>query len=329
MSPRLQLPQPVAGARLLGLGSFQPERVVTNDELAARVDTSDEWIRSRVGIESRRIADNDTTLVDMAADAGARALKDSGLDAAEVGAVILATCTLLDNIPNGAAQVAHRIGIPAPAAFDLNTACAGFSYGVGVAADLVRAGTIRNALVIGAEKLSDWMDWDDRSTCIIFADGAGAAIIGAAPDAESVGVGPVAWGSAGDQSQTIRLNPDTRALHQEGQAVFRWATTRVAPVALRAVELAGLKPADIDVLVPHQANLRIVEAVAKRLRSKGARDDLRVADDIIHSGNTSSASIPLALDHMRAQGRLRSGETVLLVGFGAGLSYAAQVVVCP
>jgi len=329
MSPRLQLPQPVVGARLLGLGSFQPERIVTNDELAARVDTSDEWIRSRVGIESRRIADKDTMLVDMAADAGARALKDSGLEAADVGAVILATCTLLDNIPNGAAQVAHRIGIPAPAAFDLNTACAGFSYGVGVAADLVRAGTVRNALVIGAEKLSDWMDWDDRSTCIIFADGAGAAVVGAAPDAESVGVGPVAWGSAGDQHQTIRLNPDTRALHQEGQAVFRWATTRVAPVALRAIELAGLTPADIDVLVPHQANLRIVEAVAKRLRSKGARDDLRVADDIIHSGNTSSASIPLAMDHMRAQGRLRPGETVLLVGFGAGLSYAAQVVVCP
>jgi len=260
---------------------------------------------------------------------GARAIEDSGLEMSEIGAVILATCTMVDVIPNGAAQVAHRLGIAAPAAFDLNTACSGFAYGLAVAADLVRGGTVRHVLVIGAEKLSDWLDWDDRSTCIIFADGAGAAVVGAAPDAGSVGIGPVAWGSAGDQSQTIRINPDTRALHQEGQAVFRWATTRVAPVALRAIELAGLAPADIDVLVPHQANLRIIEAVAKRLRSKGARDDLRVADDIVHSGNTSSASIPLALDHMRAQGRLRSGETVLLVGFGAGLSYAAQVVVCP
>ena len=186
-----------------------------------------------------------------------------------------------------------------------------------------------NALVIGAEKLSDWLDWDDRSTCIIFADGAGAAVVGAAPDAGSVGIGPVAWGSEGDQYRTIRTNPDTRALHQEGQAVFRWATTKVAPVALRAIELAGLTPADIDVLVPHQANLRIVEAVAKKLRQKGARPDMLVADDIVHSGNTSSASIPLALDHMRAQGRLRSGDTVVLVGFGAGLSYAAQVVICP
>jgi 3-oxoacyl-[acyl-carrier-protein] synthase-3 len=326
---RLRLREPVAGARLLGLGSMQPERIVTNDELAARVDTSDEWIRSRVGIESRRIAEKDTLLVEMAAEAGARALKDSGVDPADIGAVIVATCTMPDVIPNAAAQIAHRIGIPAPAAFDLNTACSGFSYGIAVAADLVRGGTVRNALVIGAEKLSDWLDWNDRSTCIIFADGAGAAVVGAAPDAASVGVGPVAWGSAGDQFETIRINPDTRTLHQEGQAVFRWATTKVAPVALQAIELAGLTPADIDVLVPHQANLRIVEAVAKRLRAKGARADMRVADDIVHSGNTSSASIPLALDHMRAQGRLRSGETVVLVGFGAGLSYAAQVVVCP
>jgi 3-oxoacyl-[acyl-carrier-protein] synthase III len=326
---RLQLAATVPGARLLGLGSFQPDRVVTNDELAARVDTNDEWIRSRVGIESRRIAEKDALLVEMAAEAGVRALKDSGVDPAEVDTVIVATCTMPDPIPNAAAQVAHRIGIPAPAAFDLNTACSGFSYGLAVAADLVRAGTSSSVLVIGAEKLSDWMDWTDRSTCIIFADGAGAAVVGPALDAASVGVGPVAWGSAGDQYQTIRVNPETRALHQEGQAVFRWATTKVAPVALRAIELAGLTPADIDVFVPHQANLRIVEAVAKRLRQKGAREDMRVADDIVHSGNTSSASIPLAMDHMRAEGRLRSGEIALLVGFGAGLSYAAQVVVCP
>ena len=329
MTARLRLPGTVPGARLLGLGSMQPDRVVTNDELAARVDTSDEWIRARVGIESRRIADKDMLLVEMAAEAGSRAVEDSGVAPSEIGAVIVATCTMPDVIPNAAAQVAYRIGILAPAAFDLNTACSGFSYGLAVAADLVRGGTVGHALVIGAEKLSDWLDWDDRSTCIIFADGAGAAVVGPAPDAGSVGIGPVAWGSAGDQHETIRINPDTRALHQEGQAVFRWATTQVAPVALRAIELAGLTPADVDVLVPHQANLRIVEAVAKRLRAKGARDDLRVADDIVHSGNTSSASIPLALDHMRAQGRLHSGETVVLVGFGAGLSYAAQVVVCP
>ena len=331
---QLRLAPPVPGARLLGLGSHQPERIVTNDELAQRIDTNDQWIRERVGIQSRRIAPEDARLVDIAADAGTLAVKDSGVDPAEIDAVIVATCTMPNAIPNAAAQTAEIIGIPAPAAFDLNAACAGFCYGLGAAADLVRGGTARNVLVIGAEKLSDWLNWDDRSTAIIFADGAGAAVVGAAPDEASVGVGPVAWGSSGAMSQTIRIEESSRsrtggALHQEGQAVFRWATTQVAPVALRAIELAGLTPADIDVFVPHQANLRIVEAVAKKLRKSGAREDMRVADDIVHSGNTSSASIPLALDHMRADGRVRSGDTVLLVGFGAGLSYAGQVVRFP
>ena len=328
MTP-LRTARAAAGARLLGLGSTQPENVVTNDDLAQRMDTNDQWIRERVGIESRRIAEEGTLLVDMAAEAGARAVKDSGLAPTEIDTVIVATCTMPNGIPNAAAQTAERIGIPAPGAFDLNAACAGFCYGMGTGADLVRAGSARNVLVIGAEKLSDWIDWSDRSTAIIFADGAGAAVLGPAADEASVGVGPLAWGSAGDMAQTIRVNPDTNALYQEGQAVFRWATTKIAPIALKAVELAGITPADIDVFVPHQANLRIVEAVAKRLRAAGARDDMVVADDIVHSGNTSSASIPLALDHMRAAGRVRSGDTVLLVGFGAGLSYAGQVVVCP
>ncbi|MBV9921153.1 MAG: beta-ketoacyl-ACP synthase 3, partial [Pseudonocardia sp.] len=288
----------------------------------------------RVGIQTRRIADPEAKLVDMAASAGELAVKDSGLTPNDIDTVIVASCTMPNPIPNAAAQTAHLIGMGAPAAFDLNAACAGFCYAVGTAADLVRAGSARHVLVIGAEKLSDWLDWDDRSTAIIFADGAGAAVVGPAADEEAVGIGPVAWGSAGDMANAILIRDDdaSRAgggLHQEGQAVFRWATTQIAPVALRAVELAGLTPPDIDVFVPHQANLRIVEAVAKRLRAKGARQDMVVADDIVHSGNTSSASIPLALDHMRAAGRARSGDVVLLAGFGAGLAYAAQVVVLP
>ncbi|QYN40610.1 ketoacyl-ACP synthase III [Pseudonocardia sp. DSM 110487] len=326
---RLRTAPLVAGARILGLGSTQPENVVTNDDLAQRMETNDQWIRERVGIQSRRIAEKGTLLVDMAAEAGSRAVKDAGITPTEIDTVIVATCTMPNGIPNAAAQTAERIGIPAPGAFDLNAACAGFSYGIGTAADLVRSGSSRHVLVIGAEKLSDWMDWTDRSTAIIFADGAGAAVVGPATDEASVGIGPLTWGSAGDMAQTIRINADTNALFQEGQAVFRWATTKIAPVALKAIELAGLTPADIDVLVPHQANLRIVEAVAKRLRKDGARDDMVVADDIIHSGNTSSASIPLALDHMRADGRVRSGDIALLVGFGAGLSFAGQVVVLP
>ena len=326
----LRLPAGTPGAKIIGLGSFQPENVVTNDDLARRVTTDDQWIRDRVGIVERRIAEKDTSLVDMAVEAGSRALKDSGLEPSAVDTVIVATCTMTAPIPNAAAQTADRIGITAPAAFDLNAACAGFCYGLGTAADLVRAGSARNVLVIGAEKLSDWVDWDDRSTCIIFADAAGAAVVTAAQSADEVGVGPVSWGSAGDQATTIRvLEESTNKLWQHGQAVFRWATTQIAPVALDAVARAGLSPADIDVLVPHQANLRIVEAVARRLHKEGAREDLRVADDIVHSGNTSSASIPMALDHMRTAGRIRSGETALLVGFGAGLSYAGQVVRIP
>jgi 3-oxoacyl-[acyl-carrier-protein] synthase-3 len=316
------------------MGSVQPDNVVTNNDLAERVDTNDQWIRDRVGIRERRIAAPETKLVDMAADAGELAVKDAGLTPADIDTVIVASCTMPNPIPNAAAQTAYKIGMTAPAAFDLNAACAGFCYAMGTAADLVRSGSARHVLVIGAEKLSDWLDWDDRSTAIIFADAAGATVIGPAADEAAIGIGPVAWGSAGDMASAIEIRDDGRSragggLRQEGQAVFRWATTQIAPIALKAIELAGLTPADIDVFVPHQANLRIIEAVAKRLRSKGARADMVVADDIVHSGNTSSASIPMALDHLRTAGRAKSGDVVLLVGFGAGLSYAAQVVVLP
>ena len=326
----MHLPEAAAGARILGIGSVQPEQIVTNADLEKRVATDDAWIRSRVGIAERRIADAETSLPDMAIEAGKAALKDAGFDPAELDAVLVATCTMPNPIPNAAAQVATRLGAGGVAAFDLNAACAGFCYALGVAADMIRAGSARHVLVIGAEKLSDWIDWDDRSTCIIFADAAGAALVGPATVDAEVGVGPVSWGSDGDNSTLIRvLSETTNKLHQEGQAVFRWATTAVAPIALDAIARAGLTPADVDVLIPHQANLRIVEAIAKKLRRHGAREDMVVSDDIVHSGNTSSASIPMALDHMRAAGRVRSGDVVLLVGFGAGLSYAGQVVVCP
>jgi len=325
----LRLAHGSPAARILGLGSAQPDRVVTNDELAHRVETSDEWIRDRVGIVSRRIADSGTRLVDMAVEAGSKAVADAGLAPSDLDTVIVANCSMPSGIPNAAAQVADRIGTTAPGAFDLNAAGAGFCYALGIASDLVRAGSAGNVLVIGSEKLSDWLDWDDRSTCIIIADAAVAAVVGAAVSGAEAGLGPVAWGSAGDMADVIYVNERTRGIHQEGQTVFRCATTKIAPIALRAVELAGVAPSDIDVLVPHQANLRIVEALAKRLWAVGAREDMRVARDIVHSGNTSSASIPLALDHMRAAGEVGSGDVALLVGFGAGLSYAAQVVVLP
>ncbi len=330
MSPALRQLPPTAGARIIGLGSKQPEQIVTNADIAARgVDTTDEWIQARVGIVERRFARHDESVVDMAVDAGSKALADAGLAPSDIDAVLVATCTMPSHIPNAAAQTADRIGVRAAPAFDINAACAGFCYGLGSAADMIRAGSARHVLVIGSEKLSDWVDPLNRSTCIIFADGAGAAVVGPVEHGEQPGIGPIAAGSAGDLVGTIVIADRTSFLCQEGQEVYRWAITKIAPVALQALTKAGLTPSDVDVLVPHQANLRIVEAIAKRIRDAGGREDMVVADDIVHSGNTSSASIPLALDHMRAEGRIRSGDIALLVGFGAGLCYASQAVILP
>ncbi len=328
-TPALRMTTARAGARLLGTGSYLPEEVVTNDDLAKVMETDDAWIRSRVGIVSRHRCAPGETLVDISAAAGRTAIADSGVPASAIDVVIVATCTPPTPVPNMAAQVATAVGADTVAAFDLNTACAGFSYSVAVAADMVRAGTATHVLVVGAEKFSDWIDPTDRSTAIIFADGAGAAVVGPATDTDGPTVGPVAWGSQGADHEMIIIRDRTTFVEQEGQSVFRWATTAIAPVALRALEQAGLTPADIDVLVPHQANLRIIEALAKAMRKVGMRSDAVVARDIVHTGNTSAASVPIALDHLRSAGDARPGDIALLVGFGAGLSFAAQVVVLP
>ncbi len=331
----MRMTQTRAGARILGFGGYQPARVVTNEELARAVDTSDEWIRSRVGIASRRIAAPDETVTDMATIAGGKALAASGLEPADIGLVIVATCTPETTIPNTAASVARRLGIAAPGAYDLNAACAGFCYALASAADSVRAGTAANVLVIGAEKLSQWVDWTDRSTCIIFADGAGAAVVGPAEEGPGTGpaggpspgpgIGPVAWGSDGDLADKIYVRDRNSFIVQEGQAVFRWATSVLYPVALQACENAGVQPSELAAFVPHQANLRIIEAIARRLGAPQAK----VACDIVTAGNTSSASIPLALSRMTERGDIQTGDRVLLLGFGAGACYAAQVITVP
>ena len=315
-----------AGARVLAFGGYQPARVVTNDELAASVETSDEWIRSRVGIASRRLAGPDETVADMAVAAAGKALAGSGLSPADIDLVIVATCTPEVMIPNTAAVVARRLGIRAPGAYDLNAACAGFCYALAAANDAVRAGSARHVLVVGAEKLSQWVDWTDRSTCIIFADGAGAAVVGPA-DAEQpeAGIGPVVWGSDGDMADKICIKDRNSFIFQEGQAVFRWATTALHPIAKQACAEAGVDPTELAVFVPHQANLRIIEALTRKIGAPQAK----VANDIVTAGNTSSASIPLALSRMIERGELASGDKALLIGFGAGVCYAAQVITLP
>jgi 3-oxoacyl-[acyl-carrier-protein] synthase-3 len=339
----MRIQQGSAAARVLAFGGYQPARIVTNDELAASVETSDEWIRSRVGIASRRLAGPDETVADMAVAAAGKALAGSGLSPGDIDLVIVATCTPEVMIPNTAAIVARRLGIAAPGAYDLNAACAGFCYGLAAASDAVRAGSARYVLVIGAEKLSQWVDWTDRSTCIIFADGAGAAVVGpagadepgthaagaAASSQEAAehepGIGPVVWGSDGDMADKIYIKDRDSFIVQEGQAVFRWATTALHPVARQACADAGVDPGELAVFVPHQANLRIIEALARKIGAPQAK----VASDIVTAGNTSSASIPLALSRMIERGELASGDKALLIGFGAGVCYAAQVITLP
>jgi 3-oxoacyl-[acyl-carrier-protein] synthase III len=316
---------PAGGARILSFGGYQPGNVVTNDDLAATVDTSDEWIRSRVGIVSRRVAGPDESVTDMAVVAGGKALAASGLSPADIDLVIVATCSTEGSLPNVSAMAAHRLGIVAPGAYDINAACAGFCYALASASDSIRAGSARHVLVIGAEKMTAWVDFTDRSTCIIFADGAGAAVVGPVPDGEPPGIGPVVWGSAGDMGHNITIADRNSFLWQEGQAVFRWATTAMHPIAAQACERAGIEVSDLAVFVPHQANLRIIESIARKL---GVPRE-RVADDIVHAGNTSSASIPLALSRMAERGDLKPGSAALLLGFGAGLCYAAQVITVP
>jgi 3-oxoacyl-[acyl-carrier-protein] synthase-3 len=311
-------------SRLLSVGHYQPSRVVTNDDLAQLVDTNDEWIRDRVGIVTRRIADGET-VSDMATAAADKALADSGLSPADIDLVVVATCTAIDRSPNTACQVAQRLGIDAPGAYDINTACSGFSYALGTVDHAISAGAAHNALVIGAEKLSDFTDWTDRSTCIIFGDGAGAAVVTASAAGEPSGIGPVVWGSAPEKSDAVRIKGWRPYITQEGQSVFRWATTALAPLALKACERAGVTPEEIAAFVPHQANARIIDGIAKRLGMPQAV----VAKDVVESGNTSAASVPLALSKLVERREVPSGAPVLLFGFGGGLTYAGQVIRCP
>jgi len=308
--------------RLLGLGDYRPTRVVTNLELAGRLDTSDGWIRSRTGISSRRIAGPGESVVAMAAAAAGKAIAESGLAPADVDLLVLATCTMATPIPGGAPQVAHLLGVNGIAAFDINAACGGFCYALSVAADAVRGGSARHAVVIGSERMSDWVDWEDRSTAILFGDGAAAAVVG---PAEQPGIGPVAWGSDGGRAGLIGVPADGRFLQMDGQPVYRWATSALAPVARQACELAGIAPGDLSAIVPHQANLRVIEALARALDAPRAV----VARDIVEAGNTSAASVPLALCRLLADGQLPAGSLALLLAFGAGLSYAGQVVRVP
>lgn len=319
----MKLDQGAPGAQILGFGDYRPHRVVTNDELSQRVETSDEWIRSRVGIERRNYAGEGESVADMAVFAAGKALAASGVAAEDIDLVVLATCSPPSPIPGLAPEIADRLGVDAPGAYDVNAACAGFCYGLAQASDAIRAGSARNVLLIGSERLTDWTDQTDRGTCIIFADGAGAAVVG---PSDVPKIGPVAWGSAGDQAPAIVIHDRTTFMEMDGRAVFRWATTKLTPFVKVACDRAGVALEDIKVFVPHQANLRIVDSMVRSLK---LGDDVVVARDIVDTGNTSSASIPMALTRLIERGEVKSGDLALLLGFGAGLTFAGQVIACP
>ncbi|MFL0274862.1 beta-ketoacyl-ACP synthase III [Mycobacterium sp. SMC-19] len=319
---------------LLGVGASRPARVVTNDEICARIDSSDEWIQSRTGIKTRRFADETDTVAGLAIEAGRNALSQAGLDGSGVDAVIVATSTNFRQTPSCAPTVAVALGAQGVPAFDVATGCAGFGYALGVAADLLRGRTINTALVIGSEVLSPTIDMQDRSNCFIFGDGAGAVVVGETP---VHGIGSIVWGSDGENRDAIRQDIDWISyteqpdgprpfLRMDGSTVFRWAAYEMSDVGRRAIAAAGLQAHDIDVFIPHQANSRINALIAKSLE---LRSDVVVANDIENSGNTSAASIPLAMEQLLSAGIAKSGELALLLGYGSGLSYAASVVVLP
>lgn len=324
-------------ARILGIGAYRPSRVIPNSEIVDRIDSSDEWIVTRSGIRERRWANDEETVRLMAHRAAEAALEKAGVDARQVDCVIVSTVTHFQQTPALATLVALDLGTDRAAAFDISAACAGFCHGVALAADMVRGGSAGHVVVVGVERLSDLTDQDDRGSAFIFADGAGAVVVG---PSETEGIGPVVWGSDGDKADLITTRDwkDVLAgqaeveqlampyLVMQGNQVFRWASYEMAKVAHQALDRAGITADDLDVFAPHQANMRITDAMARAIKLP---EHVRIARDIAEQGNTSAASIPLALDRMYAEGDAKSGDKALLIAFGAGLAYAAQVVVLP
>ena len=319
--------------RILSIGAARGDLVVPNDELVAAIDSSDEWIQQRTGIITRTRASEDIGAVDMATDAAREAIEKSGIDPALIDAVIVATISNDRQTPSMAAVLADRVGSNPAAAYDINAACAGYAYAIAQADALIRTGAAHYALVVGAEKLSDLVDPADRSISFLLGDGAGAVVIG---PSDYPGISTTVWGSDGSKADAIHMNhtlqeyrrgdADWPTLRQQGQTVFRWAVWDMAKVAKKALEVAGIESADLAAFIPHQANMRIIDEFAKQLKLP---ESVVIARDVATTGNTSSASIPLATHRLLEEHPELSGGLALQIGFGAGLVFGAQVVVLP
>jgi len=330
---KLNQAETIAFSKIYSLGASRGDLTVTNDDVAGPINSSDEWIKQRTGIVTRMRASKNRSLMDMAVEASNEAIQKAGIKPAEIEAVIFSTITHPYQTPSAASLLAELVGAnPAPA-FDISAACAGYCYGIAQADSLVRSGTAKFVLVVGGEKLSDFVDPTDRSISFLLGDGAGAAIVG---PSDSPGISKSVWGSDGSKWEAVGMTGsllDFRdgtgswpTLVQEGQSVFRWAVWEMVKVAKQTLEIAGVKPEDLAALVTHQANERIIDEMAKQL---ALPESVVIAKDIITTGNTSAASIPLAMHALLAEGRIKSGDLALQIGFGAGLAYGAQVVVVP
>lgn len=324
---------------ILGVGGYRPRRIVDNAEICTYIDSSDEWIRTRSGIIERRWAAEDETVQMMSVAAARRAMERADVAPAQIDTVIVSTVTHLYQTPAVATTIASELGATGAAAFDISAACAGFCYATAMADSFVRTGASKYVLVVGVERLSDMTNKHDRSTAFLFADGAGAAVIG---PSDEPGIGPVVWGSDGEQAPLIQQtepwdraldkaegdagDPRWPTLRMDGNPVFKWAAYTMSKTAAEALDAAGVSPDDLDVFVPHQANMRITDAMFRALKLP---DKVVVGRDIAYQGNTSAASIPLALEALLDSGEAKSGQTCLIIGFGAGLVYAGQVIVLP
>lgn len=324
---------PVAFSKIYSLGAARGDLTVTNNEIAGPINSSDEWITQRTGIITRKRASKNRSLMDMAVEASNEAIKKAGIAPSEIEAVIFSTITHPYQTPSAAALLAELIGAnPAPA-FDISAACAGYCYGIAQADSLVRSGVAKYVLVVGGEKLTDFLDPTDRSISFLLGDGAGAAIVG---PSDSPGISRSVWGSDGSKWEAVGMTGsllDFRdgtgawpTLVQEGQTVFRWAVWEMVKVAKQTLEAAGITADELDAIVMHQANERIIDEMAKQL---ALPEHVVVAKDIKTTGNTSAASIPLAMHALLEQGQIKSGDLALQIGFGAGLAFGAQVVVVP
>jgi len=323
-----------AFSRIMGLGVARGELVVTNDDIAGPIESSDEWIRQRTGIITRRRAPAEVDVIDLSEIAALEAIENAGLAPSDIDAVILSTVTWFHQTPAGAAVLTERIGATPAAAFDISAACAGYAYGIGQADALVRSGAARHVLVVGAEKMSDFIDPTDRSISFLLGDGAGAVVVG---PSDFPGIGPTVWGSDGAKAQAVRqthswqeykADPDLPwpTLRQDGPSVFKWASFQMGPIAQRALDAAGVTADQIQAFVPHQANMRIIDQIVKQLKLP---ESVAIGRDIADTGNTSAASIPLATERLLREGQVSSGDLALQIGFGGGLVYAAQVIVLP